>query len=113
MGKPAPTTLAGKPIGPVGYGMMGKPRILCSLGFLSHCHHHSVKESFGLFTDLQSEGLTIPWAPVDYPVAAKLMKTALEQGANMWNGVSEAPPEISNPSQSIHSPNIYHLEEAN
>ncbi|CAF9941029.1 MAG: Pyridoxine 4-dehydrogenase [Heterodermia speciosa] len=53
MGKPAPTTLAGKPIGPVGYGMMG---------------------------------LTIPWAPVDYPVAAKLMKTALEQGANMWNG---------------------------
>ncbi|MCJ1288777.1 Pyridoxine 4-dehydrogenase [Xylographa carneopallida] len=31
-------------------------------------------------------GLTIPWAPVDYPVAVKVMKTALEQGANFWNG---------------------------
>ena len=32
-------------------------------------------------------GLTFPWAPVDYPIAVKLMKTALEQGANLWNGV--------------------------
>ncbi|KAL2862406.1 aldo/keto reductase family protein [Aspergillus lucknowensis] len=28
----------------------------------------------------------MPWAPVDYPIAAKIMKTALEQGANLWNG---------------------------
>ena len=33
-------------------------------------------------------GMTKPWAPVDYPVAVKVMKTALEQGANLWNGVS-------------------------
>ncbi|KAL8711532.1 MAG: hypothetical protein Q9225_007097 [Loekoesia sp. 1 TL-2023] len=28
----------------------------------------------------------MPWAPVDYPIAVKVMKTALEQGANLWNG---------------------------
>ncbi|KAH6666096.1 NADP-dependent oxidoreductase domain-containing protein [Halenospora varia] len=47
------TTIAGKAVGPVGYGMLG---------------------------------LTIPWAPVEYPVAVKALKTALEQGANFWNG---------------------------
>ncbi|KAL3462407.1 NADP-dependent oxidoreductase domain-containing protein [Aspergillus heterothallicus] len=31
-------------------------------------------------------GLTRPWAPVEYPIAARTMKTALEQGANFWNG---------------------------
>ncbi|KAK4898456.1 hypothetical protein LTR27_004053 [Elasticomyces elasticus] len=31
-------------------------------------------------------GLTMPWAPVEYPVAAALLKAALEQGANFWNG---------------------------
>ncbi|RYP26564.1 hypothetical protein DL768_011704 [Monosporascus sp. mg162] len=47
------TTVAGKAVGPVGFGMLG---------------------------------LTKPWAPVEYPIAAKVMKTALEQGANLWNG---------------------------
>lgn len=37
---------------------------------------------------LCAPGLTMPWAPVDYPIAAKVMKTALDQGANLWNGVS-------------------------
>ena len=32
-------------------------------------------------------GLTIPWALVEVPVAVKCMKTALERGANFWNGV--------------------------
>ncbi|KAI1406816.1 Aldo/keto reductase [Hypoxylon sp. FL1857] len=31
-------------------------------------------------------GLTKPWAPVEYPTAAEVMKTALERGANLWNG---------------------------
>ncbi|KAI0119867.1 Aldo/keto reductase [Daldinia grandis] len=31
-------------------------------------------------------GLTKPWAPVEYPIAVKVLKTALEQGANLWNG---------------------------
>ncbi|KAK4167858.1 putative pyridoxal reductase protein [Cladorrhinum sp. PSN259] len=31
-------------------------------------------------------GLTKPWAPVEYPIATKVMKTALEKGANFWNG---------------------------
>ena len=39
---------------------------------------------------LRAPGLTKPWAPVDYPIAVKVMKTALEQGANLWNGVSAA-----------------------
>ena len=38
--------------------------------------------------NLRASGLTIPWALVEYPVAIKAMKTALEQGANFWNGVS-------------------------
>lgn len=39
---------------------------------------------------LCSLGLSIPWAVVEYPAAVKAMKTALEQGANFWNGVSTA-----------------------
>jgi hypothetical protein len=39
---------------------------------------------------LRASGLTIPWAPVEYSVAVKAMKTALDQGANFWNGVSAA-----------------------
>ena len=39
---------------------------------------------------LRAPGLTIPWVLVEYPVAVKAMKTALEQGANLWNGVSAA-----------------------
>ncbi|MCJ1403523.1 Pyridoxine 4-dehydrogenase [Xylographa trunciseda] len=35
---------------------------------------------------LRAPGLTNPWAPVEYPVAVKAMKTALEHGANFWNG---------------------------
>jgi len=31
-------------------------------------------------------GLTMPWAPVEYDVAAGLLKRALSQGANLWNG---------------------------
>ncbi|KAL4953196.1 NADP-dependent oxidoreductase domain-containing protein [Aspergillus filifer] len=31
-------------------------------------------------------GFTRPWAPVEYSVARKVMKKALEQGANYWNG---------------------------
>ncbi|KAL4790523.1 NADP-dependent oxidoreductase domain-containing protein [Aspergillus venezuelensis] len=31
-------------------------------------------------------GFTRPWAPIDYSVATKVMKTALEQDANYWNG---------------------------
>jgi len=39
---------------------------------------------------LRAPGLTIPWALVEYPVAVKATKTALEEGANLWNGVSSA-----------------------
>ncbi|KAL8945720.1 MAG: hypothetical protein Q9222_007780 [Ikaeria aurantiellina] len=35
---------------------------------------------------LRAPGLTMPWAPVEYPTAVEIMKTALEQGANLWNG---------------------------
>ncbi|KAL4946523.1 hypothetical protein BDV06DRAFT_86902 [Aspergillus oleicola] len=31
-------------------------------------------------------GFSRPWAPIEYSVATKVMKTALEQGANFWNG---------------------------
>lgn len=51
--KPAMSTINGKQIGKVGFGMMS---------------------------------LTKPWEPIEYPVAVKVLKTALEQGANFWNG---------------------------
>lgn len=35
-------------------------------------------------------GLT-SWDKLEYEDAAKVMKTALEQGANFWNGVSRSP----------------------
>ncbi|KAH7325643.1 putative aldo/keto reductase [Stachybotrys elegans] len=53
LGRAAPTAVAGKAVGPVGFGMLG---------------------------------LTKPWAPVEYPEAAHVLKTALQHGANMWNG---------------------------
>ncbi|KFA71126.1 hypothetical protein S40288_04516 [Stachybotrys chartarum IBT 40288] len=54
LGKAALTSVAGKAVGPVGFGLLG---------------------------------FTKPWAPVEYPVATKVLKTALEYGANFWNGV--------------------------
>lgn len=33
-------------------------------------------------------GLTNPWTPVDQHIAVQTLKTALKQGANLWNGVS-------------------------
>jgi hypothetical protein len=54
IGRAASTHIVGKPIGPVGYGMMT---------------------------------LTVPFEPIEHAVAAEAMKTALNQGANLWNGV--------------------------
>ncbi|KAJ4372787.1 hypothetical protein N0V86_008153 [Didymella sp. IMI 355093] len=31
--------------------------------------------------------LTVPWAPLDYDLACDCLKKALEEGANLWNGV--------------------------
>ena len=53
IGRAALTRVVNKPIGPVGYGMLG---------------------------------LSIPWAPTEPEVALGLMKKALDQGANFWNG---------------------------
>ncbi|KAL4780403.1 NADP-dependent oxidoreductase domain-containing protein [Aspergillus varians] len=53
MARVAATSVVGKAVGPIGYGLMG---------------------------------FTRPWAPTDYAVASSVMKSALEQGANFWNG---------------------------
>ncbi|KAH7086894.1 NADP-dependent oxidoreductase domain-containing protein [Paraphoma chrysanthemicola] len=53
VGRAALTRVANKPVGAVGYGLLG---------------------------------LSIPWAPVDHDAALKLMKAALNHGANFWNG---------------------------
>jgi len=29
----------------------------------------------------------MPWNPIETPVVLKLMKAALDHGANLWNGV--------------------------
>lgn len=53
IGRSALTRVVNKPVGSVGYGLMG---------------------------------LTMPWAPIEYDVAAGLLKEALSHGANLWNG---------------------------
>lgn len=72
----APTTVAGKPIGSIGFGLMGKfPTYLVGkYGISNITKPHA--------------GLTMPWKQISYPEAVKVMKAALEQGANFWNGVS-------------------------
>ncbi|QIX00244.1 hypothetical protein AMS68_005761 [Peltaster fructicola] len=62
-------SINGKPVGNVGYGMLGD--------------HDGPTSSFS--TDLAA-GLSIPWSPVEYPIAVKLLKLALDHGANVWNG---------------------------
>ncbi|KAL3432947.1 NADP-dependent oxidoreductase domain-containing protein [Aspergillus tetrazonus] len=37
-------------------------------------------------TGLGLMGFTRPWAPVEYSLATRVLKTALEQGATFWNG---------------------------
>lgn len=29
----------------------------------------------------------MPWAPIAYPAATEILKAALDNGANFWNGV--------------------------
>ncbi|KAI0161823.1 aldo/keto reductase [Hypoxylon sp. FL1284] len=53
MTRPAAKAVAGREVGPSGFGLMG---------------------------------LTVSWGPDKYPDAAKVMKAALDQGANFWNG---------------------------
>ncbi|THY41260.1 Aldo/keto reductase [Aureobasidium pullulans] len=54
----AAKTVGGKDIGPVGYGLMSTIAL----------------------------GLSMPWAPIAYPAATKILKAALDNGANFWNG---------------------------
>ena len=54
VGRPASTRVVNKPVGAIGYGLLG---------------------------------LVVPWNPLEKEVAAGLLKTALEQGANLWNSV--------------------------
>lgn len=56
IGRAALNVVGKKPVGPVGYGLLG---------------------------------LSVPWAPLEHDVAASFLKKALEQGANLWNTVSE------------------------
>jgi hypothetical protein len=74
-GSPAQSSIVGKKIGPVGYGMLGTHRA----------------SSIWSSADMSSIGLSIPWAPVEYDVAVTLLKKALEGGANFWNGVGCTP----------------------
>ena len=72
MSRVAPSSIVGKIVGPVGFGLMGTS------------FYPSVYDPT---TDVVITGFTRPWAPIEYSVAIKVMKIALEQGANYWNGV--------------------------
>jgi len=68
LGTKALASVGGKAVGPVGYGLMGQ--------WYQHTDVNKARST------LNAKGLTMPWAPVEYPRAAEIMKTALEQGAN-------------------------------
>lgn len=67
-----PTSIAGKPVGPIGYGLMGECINECERGY------GNVNDRVGLTT--QGDKIT-------YDAAVKAMKAALDSGANFWNGV--------------------------
>lgn len=39
----------------------------------------------------------MPWAPIAYPAATKILKAALDNGANFWNGVC-----LYSPNHAVH-----------
>ena len=75
----AARTVGGKAIGPVGYGLMST----IALGLIL----------YGV--NLQYPGLSMPWAPIAFPAATKILKAALDNGANFWNGVCLYSPNSS------------------
>ena len=74
IGRSAITKIGGKTVGSVGYGLMSE--------FVN------VLELRADRVDMILPGLSMPWNPIDPSMTVKLMKTALDQGANLWNGVS-------------------------
>lgn len=93
MSPAAPKSIAGRPVGPVGYGMMSECPGACvkslaprqnmsthsqlrSESFLSLCSLLTIKKDLTLFGKISQED------------GVKPMKTALESGANFWNAVS-------------------------
>lgn len=68
----APKTIAGKPVGPIGFGLMSK------LPNKQRCPT--------TITDTACTALTL-FGDIPYDEAIKPMKAALENGANFWNAV--------------------------
>ena len=73
IGRSAITKIGGKTVGSVGYGLMSE--------FVN------VLELRADYVDTILPGLSMPWNPIEPSMAVKLMKAALDQGANLWNGV--------------------------
>jgi pyridoxine 4-dehydrogenase len=69
----APRTIAGKPVGPIGYGLM------CKLTIEQRC----TKVGFNKFFTL---ALTL-FGGIPYDEAIQPMKAALNNGATFWNAV--------------------------
>lgn len=80
MAAQATLTVAGKAIGSTGYGLMSINPTTSKNTLLDMIYEKNLTDT--------TIGLTAnPSNPITYPEAAKVMKAALEQGANFWNGV--------------------------
>lgn len=82
MASQASLTVAGKAIGSTGYGLMS----ILSTTPQNTCSDVMYQTSLTVTTI----GFAKPGNPTPYPEAAKVMKAALEQGANFWNGVRKS-----------------------
>jgi pyridoxine 4-dehydrogenase len=80
------TTIAGKQVGPIGFGLMSNnlsPSSIQNKTLTSHL------------------GLTRP-PPLSHDTASKVMKAALSKGANLWNGGMFYGPPTANSLQLLH-----------
>jgi pyridoxine 4-dehydrogenase len=68
------TFIAGKEVGPIGFGLA------------SIAQNNALPPRSRLETDIVDKGLTAKSPPTPYDEACKVLKIALEKGANLWNG---------------------------
>lgn len=73
-GTPPPSIVAGKPVNPIGYGMMSR--------FSQHLINIHLAPEINQQLDLTAYG------SVPHDEAIKSLKAAIDNGANFWNGVS-------------------------
>jgi pyridoxine 4-dehydrogenase len=84
------TFIAGKEVGPIGFG----------LASIAQNKYPPNPPGSRLEADIVDKGLTAKSPPTPYDEACKILKIALEKGANLWNGGQFYGPKTPAPSSS-------------